>query len=592
MRANVPLLVVCRVPVNRARLAIDFGTSHTVAVVRRDDQQPRALLFDGSPLLPSCVYAGPGGELHTGRDAERLAQVDPSGFDPSPKRNIDHENVLLGRHEYDPAALIGAVLNRVARAAAEAGVGAGEPAVLTCPADWGRRRRAVLLRAAQQAGIRVEALVDEPVAAATYCLDILRVAPGQSLVVFDFGGGTLDVAAVRREPDGLRVLATGGLDNLGGLDVDAALVGQLGQLIDPALWSRLSNPADAAALRDRRAFWAEVRAAKEMLSRTTSAPVSLPGDAGALHLTRDELERVAGPLVDRAVDEARRVLRGSGVGPDELAGIFLVGGSSRMPLVASKLHARLGVAPAVPEQPELPVAYGALLAVAAPAPPPAERQPDSPDWSTTTMNVGVADRALTSPTASKAKRGAIVAGAAAIVVLLAGGSIYWYASQRPTGTASKGGSTSTSTAAGSGSATSAPAGSGSTTSAPAGFVACAGGRYCAQTPTCWAGMTIVSGNATARKLGCDEPHRWETFAVGYLPGDAVGVPNDDLLKRNDLDSFCAESVLVARSRDPSGMQGWERAVLPVQVGGAWLFHCLARPPEGGDHTGTVFRTGP
>jgi hypothetical protein len=581
MPANVPLLVMCRVPMNTARLAIDFGTSHTVAVVRRDGQQTRALLFDGSPLLPSCVYAAPGGELHTGRDAERLAQVDPGGFDPSPKRNIDDETVLLGRHEYDPAVLIGAVLNRVARAAAEAGVGAGEPAVLTCPADWGRRRRAVLLRAAQQTGIRVEALVDEPVAAATYCLDILRVAPGQSLMVFDFGGGTLDVAAVRREPDGLRVLATGGLDNLGGLDVDAALVGQLGHLIDPALWQRLSNPADAAALRDRRTFWAEVRSAKEMLSRTSSAPVSLPGDAGALHLTRDELERVAGPLVDRAVDEARRVLRDSGVGPDALAGVFLVGGSSRMPMVASKLHARLGVAPAVPEQPELPVAYGALLAVTAPAPPPPAWQPASSDWSTTTLDVGVTDRAVPRPAAAKAKRARIVAAAIVVGLALAGGSLYWYASQRPTGTANPGGSTSTSTAAG----------SGSTRSAPDGFVACADGRYCPQAPTCWAGMTIISGNATARKLGCDEPHVWETYVVGYLPGDAVGVPNDDLLVRNDLNTFCAESVLTGRSRTPGTTQGWERAVLPIQGGGGWLFHCLARPPEGGEHTGSFFRTG-
>jgi outer membrane protein assembly factor BamB len=72
---------------------------------------------------------------------------------------------------------------------------------------------------------------------------------------------------------------------------------------------------------------------------------------------------VAGPLVDRAVDETRRVLDRANLPPGALAGILLVGGSSRIPLVASRLHARFQVAPTVPEQPELPVAYGGLLVV-------------------------------------------------------------------------------------------------------------------------------------------------------------------------------------------------------------------------------------
>ena len=100
-----------------------------------------------------------------------------------------------------------------------------------------------------------------------------------------------------------------------------------------------------------------------MLSRAPSAPIQIPGSEDAIHLTREELERVAGPLVDRAVDETRRVLDRANLPPGALAGILLVGGSSRIPLVASRLHARFQVAPTVPEQPELPVAYGGLLVV-------------------------------------------------------------------------------------------------------------------------------------------------------------------------------------------------------------------------------------
>jgi hypothetical protein len=81
-----------------------------------------------------------------------------------------------------------------------------------------------------------------------------------------------------------------------------------------------------------------------------------------LHLTREEVERLAGPLIDRAVDETRRLLDGVSrqTGGVSLAGILLVGGSSRIPLVATRLHGRFGVGPMVPEQPELPVALGAL----------------------------------------------------------------------------------------------------------------------------------------------------------------------------------------------------------------------------------------
>jgi hypothetical protein len=381
------------------RLSIDLGTCHTVAVVRRGGEAPRALLFDGSPLLPSGVYAKGPGALFVGRDAERMSLVEPARFEPYPKRLVDEGTALLGDTEVPVATLLAAVLRRVVAEAVQAGVSTAAT-VLTCPADWGPQRRRVLLAAAHEAGLGAVDLVDEPVAAATYCVGVLghQVPPGRCLAIFDFGGGTLDVTVVRRDPDGLRVLAVGGLDDLGGVDVDAALVGHLGQLValrDPELWHRLSQPGTAAGQRDRRAFWSEVRGAKEMLSRATSAPVQVPGRDDAPHLTREELERVAGPLIDRAVDETRRVLDRAGVTgnpadhgrPDQrsaqeptalLAGIFLVGGSSRIPLVASRLHARFGIAPTVPEQPELPVAYGALLAGAGPAPAPSGPTPMPP----------------------------------------------------------------------------------------------------------------------------------------------------------------------------------------------------------------------
>src|SRR5689334_4471059 len=102
----------------RFRLGIDFGTSTTIAVLRRPEGRVQQLLFDGSPLLSSAVLLGPDGRLHTGRDAAHLARSAPERLEPNPKRRVDESSVLLGDAEVDVRELIAAVLRRVATEAA------------------------------------------------------------------------------------------------------------------------------------------------------------------------------------------------------------------------------------------------------------------------------------------------------------------------------------------------------------------------------------------------------------------------------------------------------------------------------------------
>jgi molecular chaperone HscA len=353
-------------------LGVDVGTSNTVAVLRWPDGRTRPLLFDGQPITPSAVFLDDAG-LHVGRDAQRLAQGDPSRYEPNPKRRVDEPSVLLGGREVPTPDLLAAVLGAVARTAVEA-VGFLPPAVVTHPAAWGSRRREVLTEAIARAGWPPVGdpgtkLLPEPVAAARYFAEVLRrpVPVGASLAVFDFGGGTLDIAVVRNEGTGFAVAGSGGVAELGGLDIDAALVDHLGRVLAPAhpqAWQALAHPATAGQWRSRRQFWDDVRGAKEMLSRTAAAPVPVPGIDQAVHLTREELERLVTPLLRRGVYEAASVIGACGLTPSQLAGLFLVGGSSRVPLVARLLHAELGIAPTVLEQPELPVAEGALAELA------------------------------------------------------------------------------------------------------------------------------------------------------------------------------------------------------------------------------------
>ncbi|MGA8115489.1 MAG: Hsp70 family protein [Actinocatenispora sp.] len=351
-------------------LAVDFGSSNTVAVLRTADGRSRVLLFDSSPLLSSAVFASADGNLLVGRDAAHMARDEPTRFEPHPKRRIDDGAVLLGDRAVPVVDLVAAVLRRVADEARRV---AGElpPVVLSHPVAWGAARRGVLSDAAARAGMTVTGLVAEPIAAASYFTAVLggRLRSGQPLAVFDFGGGTLDVAVVRDTATGTEVVATGGLDSVGGVDVDAAIINHLAgpvQAAAPQVWARLSTPTGPTDLRDRGLVWQDARHAKEMLSRSSTATVHVPGLPSGTHVTRQEFETLAAPLVARAVAETVATLRRAGIHPADLAGVFLVGGSSRIPLVAQAIHRELGISPTVLEQPETAVAEGALYSPAAP----------------------------------------------------------------------------------------------------------------------------------------------------------------------------------------------------------------------------------
>ncbi|MEV4515304.1 Hsp70 family protein [Dactylosporangium sp. NPDC049525] len=372
-------------------LGVDLGTSSTVAFLRRGGGPPEPVLFDGAPLLPSAVYADDNGALLVGRDAVYAARARPERFEGNPKRRIDDGTVLLGA-EVSVEALLGALLRRVVTEAQRIGGTAVTGATVCHPAAWGPGRRATLLRAAAGAGLDTSAgavrLVPEPVAAAAFHLR--RHGPGPAdLLVYDLGAGTFDVAVVRHAPPAaggsgggrMEVLCSAGLDETGGQDVDAAIVDLLRRRSGaPELWARLDNPVTVADRAARRQLWDDVRNAKEMLSRTSSALLYLPLLDTDQIVTREELEALAAPLIQRTVTAVAATLADCPVPLRPLGAVILVGGASRMPLVATMLHRALGLAPTIIDQPELVVAAGSIdpmvtgLAPAGPDGPPAGPQ--------------------------------------------------------------------------------------------------------------------------------------------------------------------------------------------------------------------------
>ncbi|MCD0442919.1 Hsp70 family protein [Glycomyces sp. A-F 0318] len=348
-----------------ASISIDFGTSHTVATIRRADGRVHQQLFDGSPQLPSAVFMNDEGGPVVGADAVHSGRRKPDRYEPNPKRRIDDASILLGETEIPVTSVIAAVLSRVARECEQTLGGLG-PVTVTVPAAWGPTRRHVVADAAAAAGLGRVDLVAEPVAAASYFVETLAVdvGPGSGVVVYDLGGGTFDATVLRRSPDGFDVLAVDGADDLGGLDFDQALAEHLAASVqtDDERWARLTAPTEPADLRHRTAFMEEVRQAKERLSRSASTELTIPLLDVDAHLTRDEVEQVCKPLVERTLRVTQGVIRESGLAKEQITGLFLVGAASRMPLVATLLHREIGIAPAAIEQPELAVSEGGLVA--------------------------------------------------------------------------------------------------------------------------------------------------------------------------------------------------------------------------------------
>ncbi|ADD42785.1 Hsp70 family protein [Stackebrandtia nassauensis] len=363
----------------QVRLGIDFGTSNTIAVMERPGLPATPLLFDGSPVLPSAVFATEG-KLLVGRDAERAAMSDPASFEPHPKRCIADTTVLLGQREFKAVDLAAAVLARVAAEAQRvAGVMPGT-VVLTHPAGWANERLKLLSTAAYQAGLPPPRFASEPVAAATHFVTHLghTFPDGSHIVVYDLGGGTFDVSVVRMAGDNLEVTATGGLPDVGGVDIDFAIVRHLEQTYpgEDGQWRRLREPESPADRRHRRGLWRDVRDAKEILSRESNSALFIPVLDVDAHLTREELDTLARPLLAETVALTMDVLAGAKIGMDKVAGLFLVGGASRMPLSSTLLMRETRIAPTVLEQPELVVASGAIDA-------PGRESHASPDGSPT-----------------------------------------------------------------------------------------------------------------------------------------------------------------------------------------------------------------
>lgn len=346
-------------------IGIDLGTSTSeIAVYRNGAAQ---VIDDPSarvPIIPSLVAVDNKGTLLVGHQAE--SRVDISGVREIKRQMGTGSTVDLGGKDYLPQEISSYILNKLKRQAEEALGQEITSVVLTVPANFPDAARSATLVAAELAGLKVLRLINEPTAAAL-SYGIANLEREEQLIVFDFGGGTLDVSVLEMFDGVMDVIASYGDTQLGGKDIDAILK-------DRFLTKFYRQYPSAAKVNEKAE--ADVRRlaerAKKHLSHNTSFSDVLTSlaivDGSSVDmevvLSREEFEHALQPVLQRAKEVVKKALGAKKVRPSAIGRVLLVGGSTYIPAVRKMLLEVFGKEPEPTVEPDLAVAQGACIQAA------------------------------------------------------------------------------------------------------------------------------------------------------------------------------------------------------------------------------------
>ncbi len=357
----------------RIAVGIDLGTTHSLVASVRNGVAECLPDDQGRVLLPSAVRYLEGDRRQIGFDALAARAQDPANTITSVKRlmgrgladiaNREAMSFRIGSNdggmltvqtlagEKSPVEISAEILATLRFRAEDTFDDELYGAVITVPAYFDEGQRQATKDAAQLAGLNVLRLISEPTAAAiAYGLD--NASEGV-YAVYDLGGGTFDISILRLTQGVFEVIATGGDSALGGDDYDHALAGFV---LD-------QTGLQAGSDTDKAALLVAARAAKEALteSASTAFSASVAGETVTFDLAREQFYAATKPLTDRTIAAVRKALRDARLKPDDLQGIVLVGGSTRMPQVRAAVAEFFGREPLVNLNPDEVVALGAAI---------------------------------------------------------------------------------------------------------------------------------------------------------------------------------------------------------------------------------------
>ncbi|MDP2933773.1 MAG: molecular chaperone DnaK [bacterium] len=330
-------------------IGIDLGTSNSAAAVLENGTPAIVPSAEGTSLggkaFPSYVAFTKDGEMLVGEPARRQAVTNPEGTVFAVKRKMGtKEKITLHGREYTPEQISAFILQKVKR---DSEAYLGEPiakAVITVPAYFDDAQRQATKNAGEIAGLEVVRIINEPTAAAlAYGLD--KSEKEQKILVYDLGGGTLDVTIMDFGQGVFEVVSTSGDTHLGGTDMDTVLIEFLTAEFKKQEGIDLSK--DKMAINRLKE---SAEKAKIELSTTLETDINLPfitaDAAGPKHMTvkitRARLEELVKPIVERSRAPIQQALEDAKLSPAEIDKVILIGGPTRMPMVQKFLEDYFG----------------------------------------------------------------------------------------------------------------------------------------------------------------------------------------------------------------------------------------------------------
>ncbi len=349
-------------------IGIDLGTSNSAAAVMLGGRPTIIPSIEGVTLygkaFPSYVAITKEGDLIVGEPARRQAVLNPEGTVTAWKRKMgtDYKYILHGR-EFTPQQLSAFLLQKIKR---DAEAFLGEPvkkAVITVPAYFNDNQRQATKDAGAIAGLEVVRIINEPTAA-SLAYGLNKLDQEMRILVFDLGGGTLDVTIMEFGQGVFEVKATSGDTQLGGTDMDKALVDYIVETYRRETGIDLTK--DRSAMNRVREA---AERAKIELSSMTETEINLPyiayDSTGPknlyMRINRATLERLVRPIIERCRNPINQALQDAKLRPEDIDKIILVGGPTRMPIVQEFIKEVLGKEPERGIDPMECVAMGAAI---------------------------------------------------------------------------------------------------------------------------------------------------------------------------------------------------------------------------------------